>query len=342
MSGTQKKGFFEGGFGKYLLPGILLQSVLIGGGYATGREIVSYGAKFGAKGWVAGIGILIGFAVVAVLTFEISRLYKTYDYKSMIKVLIGPAWPLFDVAYVLMMILVIAIMASASGSIVEQTTGLNYWTGVVLLVAVTGGLMFFGDALIERFETWGTALRNHLFPDETEVKPNLMAFLIPMDLSPKEKEFHTITLEDTRFLHCNIKTLNLIPSVIANQKAKEAGCQEVIFHRGDRVTEMAHSNVSFLIDGTLVYHPFDNKVLPGIAIKHLIKTAEKLGVPTRAEEITVTEAMNADELIITSSGTLCNRITEVDKIPVGGKADELFHKLQDAAWDEFMVYTKQK
>ena len=149
-------------------------------------------------------------------------------------------------------------------------------------------------------------------------------------------------LEDTRFLHCNIKTLNLIPSVIANQKAKEAGCQEVIFHRGDRVTEMAHSNVSFLIDGTLVYHPFDNKVLPGIAIKHLIKTAEKLGVPIRAEEITVTEAMNADELIITSSGTLCNRITEVDKIPVGGKADELFHKLQDAAWDEFMVYTKQK
>ena len=149
-------------------------------------------------------------------------------------------------------------------------------------------------------------------------------------------------LEDTGFLHCNIKTLNLIPSVIANQKAKEAGCQEVIFHRGDRVTEMAHSNVSFLIDGTLVYHPFDNKVLPGIAIKHLIKTAEKLGVPTRAEEITVTEAMNADELIITSSGTLCNRITEVDKIPVGGKADELFHKLQDAALDEFMVYTKQK
>ena len=153
MSESGKKGFFDGRFGKYLLPGILLQSVLIGGGYATGREIVSYGAKFGAKGWIAGIGILIGFAVVAILTFEISRLYKTYDYKSMIKVLIGPAWPLFDVAYVLMMILVIAIMASASGSIVEETTGLNYWFGVVILVAITGGLMFFGDALIERFET---------------------------------------------------------------------------------------------------------------------------------------------------------------------------------------------
>lgn len=188
----------------------------------------------------------------------------------------------------------------------------------------------------------GTAPRDHLFPDETKIKPNLMAFMTEKSLSPKDKEFHVITLEDTRFLHCNIKTLNLIPSVLANQKAKEAGCQEVIFHRGDKVTEMAHSNVSFLINGTLVYHPFDNKVLPGIAIKHLIKTAEKLGIPTKAEEITVTEAMNADEVIITSSGTLCNRISVVDKIPVGGKADELFHKLQNETWNEFLTYVKQK
>lgn len=158
MQESEKKGFFEGGFGKYLLPGILLQSVLIGGGYATGREIVSYGAKYGAKGWIAGIGIMIGFAILAVLTFEVARVYKTYDYKSMIKVLIEPLWPLFDVVYILCMILVISIMASASGSIVEQTTGLNYWAGVVLLVAITGGLIFFGDSIIERFETWGTVV----------------------------------------------------------------------------------------------------------------------------------------------------------------------------------------
>ena len=95
-----KKSFFDGNFGKYFLPGILLQSVLIGGGYATGREIVSYGAKYGAKGWISGIGVLIGFAIVAMLTFELSRVYKVYDYKNMIKVLIGPLWPVFDVAYV--------------------------------------------------------------------------------------------------------------------------------------------------------------------------------------------------------------------------------------------------
>ena len=152
----KKRGFFDGRYGKYLLPGVLLQSVLIGGGYATGREIVSYGAKFGAGGWIAGIGVLIGFAAVAILTFEIARLYKVYDYKSMIKELIGPLWPLFDVVYVLTMIVIIAVMASASGDIVESTTGLNYWAGVVILVGITGGLIFFGDAIIERFETWGT------------------------------------------------------------------------------------------------------------------------------------------------------------------------------------------
>lgn len=148
----------DGGFGKYLLPGILLQSVLIGGGYATGRETVSYGGKFGANGWIGGIGIMIGFAVVALLTFEIARLYQTYDYKSMIKVLIGPFWPLFDIAYVLMMVIVIAVMASASGSIVEETVGLNYWVGVVMIVVITALLMFFGDSFIEKFETWGTLL----------------------------------------------------------------------------------------------------------------------------------------------------------------------------------------
>lgn len=188
----------------------------------------------------------------------------------------------------------------------------------------------------------GTALRDHAFPDGAASKPNLMAFLVERGMASRESEVKAITLEDTRFLHCNIKTLNLIPSVIANQKAKEAGCQEVIFHRGDKVTEMAHSNVSFLIDGTLVYHPFDEKVLPGIAVKHLIKAAEKIGIPTRAEEITVAEAMNADELILTNSASLCNRIVEVDKISVGNKADEIYRRLQSAVWEEFEEYIGRK
>lgn len=152
----EKKSFFEGSFGKYLLPGVVLQSVLIGGGYATGREIVEYGAKFGALGWLAGIGTFIGFALVAILSFELIRLTRAYDYKSFIKEIGGPLWVVFDIIYILFMVIIIAVMASATGSIVEQTLGLNYWTGVVGIVIVVGVLNFYGEHLIERFETYGT------------------------------------------------------------------------------------------------------------------------------------------------------------------------------------------
>lgn len=152
----EKKSFFEGNFGKYLLPGVVLQSVLIGGGYATGREIVEYGAKFGAMGWLAGIGTFIGFALVAILSFELIRLYKAYDYKSFIKEIAGPLWVVFDVVYILFMIVIIAVMASATGSIVEQTLGLNYWIGVTGIIIIVAILNFYGEHLIERFETYGT------------------------------------------------------------------------------------------------------------------------------------------------------------------------------------------
>ena len=151
-----KKNFFDGAFGKLILPGIVLQSVLIGGGYATGREIVEYGAKFGAMGWLAGVGTFLGFAIIAALSFELIRLYKVYDYKSFIKEIGGPLWIVFDVVYFLFMIVIIAVMASATGSIVEQTLGLNYWVGVAAITIVVGVLNFFGERLIERFETYGT------------------------------------------------------------------------------------------------------------------------------------------------------------------------------------------
>ena len=64
------KKFYEGGYAKYILPGVLLQSVLIGGGYATGREIYSYGAKFGAFGWISGLTIGIGFALLPFLPLK--------------------------------------------------------------------------------------------------------------------------------------------------------------------------------------------------------------------------------------------------------------------------------
>ena len=150
--------FFDGAYGKYLLPGVLIQSVLIGGGYATGREVYEYGAKFGAYGWVSGITIAIGFALLAVLTFELCRIYKTYDFKSFIEKVIGPLWPVFDALYVILMVFIIAIMAAATGSIVQSVLHLPMLFGEGLVILIVGILNFYGDEIIEKFETVGTVL----------------------------------------------------------------------------------------------------------------------------------------------------------------------------------------
>ena len=200
----------------------------------------------------------------------------------------------------------------------------------------------FSEGMIYWQTTRGTDFRNHVFPDFEQVKPNLMAYIRPFEMRPIDKTYKVITLEDTRFLHCNIKTLNLIPSVIANQRAREAGCDEAIFHRGDIVTECAHSNVMIIDKGVLKIHPYDNLILPGIASIHLMNLARANGIPTAEEEFTLDTLMNAEEVLITSSGSLGNRVISVDGKPVGGKNPELLKKLHDLAVDEVLVYTKQK
>ena len=200
----------------------------------------------------------------------------------------------------------------------------------------------FSEGMIYWQTTRGTDFRNHVFPDFEQVKPNLMAYIRPFEMRPIDKTYKVITLEDTRFLHCNIKTLNLIPSVIANQRAREAGCDEAIFHRGDIVTECAHSNVMIIDKGVLKIHPYDNLILPGIASIHLMNLARANGIPAAEEEFTLDTLMNAEEVLITSSGSLGNRVVSVDGKPVGGKNPELLKKLQDLAVDEVLVYTKQK
>ena len=193
----------------------------------------------------------------------------------------------------------------------------------------------------ENFVYWqvtrGTAIRNHVFPENA--KTNLWITISHKDIVDTYKKVRLITMEDTRFFHCNIKTLNLIPSVIASEKAKQAGCDETIFHRGERVTECAHSNVHIIKDGVFRTAPTDNLILPGIARAHLIKACKKLSIPVSEEPYTLTELMNADEIIISSAGSLCLAAEEIDGKRVGAKAPEILKRLQDEVLREFMEET---
>ncbi|MDR2647290.1 MAG: aminotransferase class IV [Oscillospiraceae bacterium] len=199
----------------------------------------------------------------------------------------------------------------------------------------------------ENFVYWqitrGTGIRNHVFP-ESDVKPNLWIVIRPVDVQPLDKKLKLITLEDTRFLHCNIKTLNLLPSVIASQKAKQAGADESILYRRelgrDRVTECAHSNCHIIKDGVFITAPTDHLILPGIARAHLIKACKALNIPVDETPYTLDDVFAADEVLVSSAGSFGCAAYEVDGKPVGGKAPEILAKLHAYLMAEFLEETK--
>ena len=194
-----------------------------------------------------------------------------------------------------------------------------------------------GNLFVYYQVTRGTGVRDHAY---TKGPGNLWIMLKPAEISDGIEPIKLITVEDTRFLHCNIKTLNLIPSCVATEKAKKAGCQEAVFYRaGGRVTECAHSNVHIIKDGKLVTAPTDNLILPGIARAHLIRMCKKLGVPVSETPYTLKELFEAEEVLVTSSSNLCLHACEIDGKPVGGKNPELLEKIRAALLGEFYEKT---
>jgi len=188
--------------------------------------------------------------------------------------------------------------------------------------------------------TRGNAMRNHPFP--VDVEPSLLIYIKPHKMKDMSVPYKLISMEDIRFKLCNIKTLNLIPSVLANQRAVEADCDEAVLHRGSRVTECAHSNISILKDGVLQTAPTDELILPGITRKHLIALAKELGIGVEEKPFSMVELMNADEVIVTSSSALCMKVESIDGIPVGGKDTKNLQALQDAYWNKFTTETTPK
>ena len=184
----------------------------------------------------------------------------------------------------------------------------------------------------------GTDFRAHAFPKHAE--PNLWIMLKPAAIKDTYKPLRCITYPDTRALHCNIKSLNLLPSVLATQAAMEAGVDECILHRDGNVTECAHSNVSILKNGTLITHPADHLILAGTGRAHLIQMCRSFGIPVEERNYALEELMSADEVLLTSASALCMRIVEVDGTPVGGKAVYTVQRLQDALLANFIKQTE--
>ena len=146
MNTTKKKSWV-----RFLMPGLIFQQVVIGGGYGTGAEIAQF---FGTQGLVGGLMgqavTLVLWAIVCAATFEFVRIFRTFDYGTFMSKLLGKGAILYEICYWVMMALVIGIVNASAGSIVATTTGLSKWVGIGILSVGMIYLTIKGAVLIEK------------------------------------------------------------------------------------------------------------------------------------------------------------------------------------------------
>jgi len=148
-------------FRKYLLPGFVFQSVVIAGGYGTGRELAEFFLKRGPLGGLLAMLLvsMVIWSAVCATSFEFARVFRSHDYRSFFKRLLGRGWPLFEICYFALLLLILGVIAAAAGSMVEETFGLSYAVGVLGMMAAVGYLVFRGSETIEKvLASWSFVL----------------------------------------------------------------------------------------------------------------------------------------------------------------------------------------
>lgn len=137
-------------FTRWFLPGLGVKAVVIGGGYATGRELAEFFLSEGPWGGLYAILFAtLLFSVFCALTFLAARRFQTFDYRSFFKVLLGPAWPLFELSYLLFVVLILAVYGAAAGAIGNAVFGAPTWLGTIILAAGIAGFVAFGNKAVE-------------------------------------------------------------------------------------------------------------------------------------------------------------------------------------------------
>lgn len=145
---------------RYFLPAFTFMSVVIGGGYATGRELVEF---FMPAGPIGGLLAMIVTAAVWSIMFGLSLAVAcatgSYDYRSFFQQLLGRGWILFEIVYLLLLILVLAVLGAASGAIGASMFAAPEWLGAVAFLSLVGLFIWLGGSAIERlFSLWGLAM----------------------------------------------------------------------------------------------------------------------------------------------------------------------------------------
>lgn len=146
-------------FQRFLLPGFAMKGVIIGGGYATGRELAEFFAPAGPWGGIAGMLLaMLIWSLVAAVTFALAQMWRTADYQSFFKRQLGPGWVMFELAYLLFVVLILAVFGAAAGAIGQATFGWPEAAGALLLAGAILATTALGEAAVEQLFKYASIL----------------------------------------------------------------------------------------------------------------------------------------------------------------------------------------
>ena len=218
---------------------------------------------------------------------------------------------------------------SLAGIRIAQPMGMNELKNEIFTLVKKNNIP---DGIVYIRITRGVALRDHPYPENT--KPNII-MTVKLWKKPSEDEYKNgvpvITHPEIRWAWRHIKSISLLPNVIAKQAAIEKNCKEAWFVEKDgTVTEASSSNVYIVKNNVVITHPANEAILGGITRDTLLNLARKNGIKVEERPFTITEALNADEAFMSSTSMNALPVCQIDgtKIPVGKIAKQL-HELYE-------------
>jgi D-alanine transaminase len=175
-----------------------------------------------------------------------------------------------------------------------------------------------GEATFYVEITRGAAPRTHAYP-VAGTPPTVFAMVSRFEIphAARADGVKAITQPDVRWLHCDIKTVQLLANCMANQRAHAAGAFEAIFVRDGIVTEGTHTSVLGVKNGTLVTHPLSPLILPSVTREVVLEIAHEQGVPVREQPFSAGDLFALDELFLSGTTTDVTPVVEVDGKRIG-------------------------
>lgn len=183
--------------------------------------------------------------------------------------------------------------------------------------------------------TRGSAKRDHPIKPDLDPTVLVIAYPVPaLDVKAPAPTVTAVLVDDERWANCWIKSLMLLPNVLAMSKARDAGADEAILHRDGIVTECSAHNVAIVRGGELRTHPADRQILAGVTRGIMLGLARELGITCDERAFTTDDLFAADEALICGTTANVTAVSRIDGRTIGdGQVGPITARLHAAMMD---------